>query len=233
MSTDQNFSQNSGATSSTARPDETLSSFVPSTPNTASTTITSESKPITVSSQGTTLSAPAVTETLADFLRKPLFVGTVNFPTTYTITNLTILTSYLGLIPVATRLAFFRHMRATVCMRVEMPVNAHYFGEVHCSLTPPISSTNGTFNTDRMYQIEPSAVFNANTGAPVTVKYKYFWHDPKLSLQNSDSTIYCQANFSTLTPLSRDDGVALGTPALNIFCWLEDVELFEDRKSVV
>jgi len=173
-------------------------------------------------------SKPREDDQIAEVLSRPMLVSTttVSFPLTQSGTQVyNPLTDFLNSLSVSNRLAYVRHLKATVCVRVEMPVNAHMYGEAHLALAPYLVNGNGLDSNARHYQLPHSGIFNANTGNPVVLKYPHFWMRSKIGLQNTWDTVYVRLLVSGLSPLGRDDAVAVGTPAFNVYVWLEDVEV--------
>jgi len=176
------------------------------------------------------VSAPRDVDSLIAMLSRPLLLTAVAFPlTTATSPAVTanLMASYLSSPAIASRIAYVRHIRASVCLRIEMPVNPHMYGEAFCAMMPQPLTSNGSFSLARYYQQPVSGVFNANTGNPVILKYPFLWYNRKLALgtSNPDLPYYNQLVVAPLSPLGRDDAVAVGTPYLNVYMWLEDVQL--------
>lgn len=182
------------------------------------------------SAPAVSVARPRIEDDLDAVLSRPVFISSVNFPLTMAsppAVSTGILSSFLSNAAVAARLSYVRHFKATVCVRLEMPANPHMYGEAHCSLMPVPASGNANFYASRYYQNPVSGVFNANTGNPVVLKYPYMYQRRKLPTYSgaADVAAYCQLVVAPLSPLGRDDAVAVGTPAMNIYVWLEDVEL--------
>lgn len=176
------------------------------------------------------IAQPRVEDDLAAVLSRPVLVSSVNFPLTMATSvavSTGMLATFLNNAAVSSRLAYVRHIKFTMCARLEMPANPHNYGEAFCALMPIPVSGNGAFTAPRFYQQPVSGIFNANTGNPVVLKYPFFWPRKKLPTDPAAADVqnYNQLIVAPLSPLGRDDAVAVGTPAMNIYIWLEDVEV--------
>lgn len=169
-------------------------------------------------------------EDLRSFLSRPILVTSLPFSLTQSvISSIAPLNLFLSNSVIANKLQYYRNLRATVCARVEMPVNPHFYGENYVVMyKPTLSTATGQYFAERYYQMRPGAIFDANTGAPVVLRYPFFHFKNRLAMQDSTQTTnYVALSVVGLSPLGRDDAVAVGTPSFNVYVWLEDVELLD------
>jgi hypothetical protein len=177
------------------------------------------------------LAQPRAIESLEEFLKRPQLITTVSFPLTLAtaIATLNPLTSFFANTVIANKLAYLKHWRGTLCVRAEMPVNPHFYGEAFFALVPTLVAANGTtLWRERVYQMRPGGIFNANTGNPVILRLPFVFPVPKVQiLSTTDTNAFATLYVAPLSPLGRDDAVAVGTPSFNIYVWLEDTELLD------
>jgi len=85
-----------------------------------------------------------------------------------------------------------------------------------------------------MLQVTPGGFIDANKCEDMVIKFPYFFDKEAVVIDpiNADATGWCQLVYSTLQPLYRDDGVAVGTQDIQVYVWLEDVELLDPTPYV-
>lgn len=128
---------------------------------------------------------------------------------------------------IISKLTNYLHIRATVCVRVEMPVTPYMYGECHVSMAPP-NLVGPTYACESYYQRPIGAIFNANAGAPVELRYPFFSYLDRINIWSATLTqLHVTLTVAGLSPLSMADASAVGVPNLNIYCWLEDVVLLD------
>jgi len=179
----------------------------------------------------TSYAVPRAIESLESFLSRPQLITSMSFPLTpaAAIASIKPLSAFLTNTVISNKLQYLKNIRATVCVRLEMPVTPHYYGEAFAALVPTfLSACNTTLYQARLYQMRPGGIFNANTGNPLVLRLPHFGRYAKWPTNNTGFTdTFCTLYLGGLSALGRDDGVAVGTPLFNVYVWLEDVELMD------
>jgi hypothetical protein len=165
---------------------------------------------------------------LSEFLARPVNIGSFAWSGTIGTTNtLSPAQQITTITAIADKLRYFQNIRFTLVVRLQTSTSAHHYGLAGVYIMPAPAS-DYLLNYVQASSTDFFTLYDANSCDALVMRYPFFYHDDALVLSNGTmSESYCTLFFSQLQPILRDDGVAAGTPIVNVFAWLEDVELMD------
>lgn len=172
-----------------------------------------------------TNSAP-VLDGFKEFFARPVLVGTHTWSTSLgSVGVISPFDEWLQVPSIVARLKPYRHYRGTAVVTITTVTSPHHVGRTQFSLTPPFPGHRiSMLNAYSVSATDNSLVVDASTANSITLKLPYsgdedWWVFPNNGKQPAELI------FSTICPLTRDDGGVVGTPRFSIFASIEDIEV--------
>jgi hypothetical protein len=172
----------------------------------------------------------APNERLEDIFNRPVLIGSLTMSGVVpgAVTGLFPLDTWAESVLVNSRLAYYKNWRGTFCIRIEAAASPHFYGELGAALLPFCPTRPQVAEWPSWMATDVCGVFNINTCAPLVLKYPYFFYKDHVIINNSaERQTYVLLAAQTISPIMRDDSVGVVVPNINVYAWVEDIELTE------
>lgn len=173
----------------------------------------------------TSLSKAPESALLENFLRRPVNIHTFTWTDATTSFHIDPWAMFLNTLTVVDKISFYRYLRMTLRLEVQINGTPFHFGRILCSYEPTNfnrNSTDGNFSQHSALphvMLDPSANTVGKLDAPFI--HPSLWIDTETQYGAGVGVL----NFDILAPLAVFEG---GTPApvtVQVYAWAEDLEL--------
>lgn len=166
---------------------------------------------------------------LAQYLSRPVFVGTYTVPATGTVTTTFPLREWLLIPAIAQKVSSYTMINCTLHVRVDISFNPHYYGLARVSLLRDTTAIRGHFGLYRAscipgefqdFSLSNSVLLSgrvSNTGLGVRIQ--------GTAAQLHGTRDAMSMIYSSITPVGRDDDVAPGDLTYKLYVWATDASL--------
>ncbi len=180
---------------------------------------------------------PTPTMSLAGFLNRPVLINTINWAISDTVgSNLLDITpwsAYLSNTYIASKLRNFAFIRGNLKIKYVINASPFYYGALLVNYTPlhtfNSSTTGQAFDTGTRYLIPESQKPNVmlypqdSEGAEMTLPFFYYYN--KVPLITARTTELGRLQHYIYAPLRSANSVTSSTVTIQVFAWMEDVEI--------
>jgi hypothetical protein len=166
---------------------------------------------------------------LAQFLSRPVYIGSINTPDPGTTSISYPFSTWVTVAAIAEKLKYYTMINAVFHLRLDISYNPHYYGLSRACLVRDLTAAQGVFSTYRVSAI-PGEFQDYSISNSVHLSIRIGNRGLGTKLQGNASQFLgveqaCSLLYATYCPVSRDDGLSIGTPLFRMFGWCTDVSL--------
>lgn len=158
-------------------------------------------------------------------LARPVHIGTFNWLSAGAVSSVyNVYDSWVETDAIKTLVDNRMHLRGTLCVMLTSNTTPHHYGRMWVVLRPKNPKRTGLVDNFISASSSDNGLFmDASTANTITLKLQHSFPMDYFNLANTSPDVELRAY--GLSTIRRDDGGVVGTPAVQMYAWMEDAEV--------